>query len=156
MRCQSWKIDKKLIFGDFARVCVQIDVFGSSSNLLGMTLPFQFFWPKNHFIPFKSWFKSHNIPILCLKNPTQIGETHFGELWKVIFMLLFAYNWPIKFAGVHFMVRLSGWRITAAAEHGKQPWQPFVTTKLVIFMVVLHYKSQWVLKQKLSKIQILL
>ena len=106
MRCQSWKIVKKLIFGDFARVCVQIDVFGSSSNLLGMTVPFQFFRPKNHFIPFKTWCKSHKIPILCLKNPTQIREMHFGELWKVVFMLLLAYKWPLKFAYVHFMVRL--------------------------------------------------
>ena len=45
--------------------------------------------------------------------------------------------------------------LTAAAEHEKQPSQAFVNAKLVIFVIVLHLKSQQVLRQKLIKIKIL-
>ena len=86
---------------------VQIDVFWTSPILPGMTGPFQLFRPKNHLIPCKSWYKSHKIPILWVKNPTQIGEMHFWERWKVIFKLLLVHKQPIKLAGVHFMVKIS-------------------------------------------------
>jgi len=75
---------------------VQIDVFWTCPILPGMTGLFQLFRPKNHLIACKSWYKSHKIPILCLTNPTQIGEMHFWERWKVIFMLLLVHKWPIK------------------------------------------------------------
>ena len=105
---KNWqKLDFSGFYGDFTRVCAQIDVFWSNPNLLGTVRPFQLFRPKNHLITFKTWYKSHKIPILCLKNPTQIGHMYFGDLQKWIFMLLWAHKWPIKLAGVHFMVGIS-------------------------------------------------
>ena len=122
---KNWqKLDFLAFYEDFTPVWVQIDVFCSCTNLLGMTGPFQFFRPKNHFIPFKSWYKSHNIPILCLKYPTQIREMRFWELQKVIFMLLLADKWPIKLAGVYFIVRISGWRINSCSW----AWRTTLTT----------------------------
>ena len=106
-------MEKKLISRDFTGVGVQIDVFWTCPNLLGTEGPFQLFRPKNHLITFKTWYKSHKIPILCLINPTQIGDMRFRELRKVIFMLLLANKWPIKLAGVYFMVRISGWGINS-------------------------------------------
>ena len=111
---KNWqKLDFSGFYGDFTPVWVQIDVFGTCPNLLGRDGPFQLFRPKNHWITFKTWYKSHKIPILCLKNPTQIAEMHFWERWKVIFMLLLANKWPIKLAGVHFMVIMSDQRINS-------------------------------------------
>ena len=111
---KNWqKLDFSGFYGDFTRVCAQIDVFWSNPNLLGTARPFQLFRPKNHLITFKTWYKNHKIPILCLKNPTQIGHMYFGDLQKWIFMLLWAHKWPIKLAGVYFMVRISGWGINS-------------------------------------------
>ena len=106
-------MEKKWISRDFTGVGVQIDVFWTCPNLLGTEGPFQLFRPKNHLFTFKTWYKSHKIPILCRKNPTQIAEMHFREQWKVIFMQLMANKWPIKLAGVYFMVRISGWGINS-------------------------------------------
>ena len=109
---KNWqKLDFSGFYGDFTRVWAQIDVFWSNPNLLGTDRPFQLFRPKNHLITFKTWYKSHKIPILCLKKPTQIGHMCFGDLQKVIFMLILAYKWPIMLAGEHFMAKFSGWRI---------------------------------------------
>ena len=111
---KNWKkLDFAGFYVDFKQGCLQIDVFWTNPNLLGMEGPFQLFRPKNHLITCKTWYKSHNIPILCLKNPTQIREMRFWELQKVIFMLLLAYKWPIKMADVYFMVKLSVWRINS-------------------------------------------
>jgi hypothetical protein len=110
------KLKKKWFCGilqDFTGAGVQIDAFWTCPNLLGTVRSFQLFRPKNHLITFKTWYKSHKIPILCLKNPTQIIEMPFRERWKVIFMLLLANKCPTKLAGVHFMVRISGWRINS-------------------------------------------
>ena len=123
---KNWqKLDFSGFYGDSTPVWVQIDVFWSNPNLLGTGGPFQLFRPKNHLITFKTWYKSHKIPILCLKNPTQIGHMCFGDLQKVIFMLILAYKWPIKLAGEHFMVRLSGWRINSSCWAWKTTFTSF-------------------------------
>ena len=111
---KNWqKLDFSGFYGDFMPVWVQIDVFGTCPNLLGREGPFQLFRLKNHLITCKTWYKSHKIPILWVKNPTQIGHMSFWEWWKVISMLLLAHKWPIKLAGVHFMVRKSDQRINS-------------------------------------------
>ena len=111
---KNWQnLDFSGFYVDFKQGCLQIDVFWTNPNLLGMEGPFQLFRPKNHLITCKTWYKSHKIPILCLKNPTQIGHMSFWEWWKVISMLLLAHKWPIKLAGVHFMVRISDQRINS-------------------------------------------
>ena len=111
---KNWeKLEFAGFYVDFKQGCLQIDVFWTNPNLLGMVRPFQLFRPKNHLITCKTWYKNHKIPILCLKNPTQIGEMSFWERWKVISMLLLAHKWPIKLAGVHFMLRISDQRINS-------------------------------------------
>ena len=111
---KNWQnLDFSGFYVDFKQGCLQIDVFWTNPNLLGMEGPFQLFRPKNHLITCKTWYKSHKIPILSLKNPTQIGEMSFWERWKVISMLLLAHKWPIKLAGVHFMLRISDQRINS-------------------------------------------
>ena len=122
---KNWQnLDFSGFYVDFKQGCLQIDVFWTNPNLLGMEGPFQLLGPKNHLITCKTWYKSHKIPILCLKNPTQIAEMHFWERWKVIFMLLLANKWPIKLAGVYFMVRISGWRINSCSW----AWRTTLTT----------------------------
>ena len=120
---------KKWISQDFTGVGMQIDVFWTNPNLLGMEGPFQLFRPKNHLITCKTWYKSHKIPILCLKNPTQIGHMSFWERWKVISMLLLAHKWPIKLAGVHFMVRISDQRIISCCWLWRTTWTSFCDCK---------------------------
>ena len=127
---KNWqKLDFSGFYGDFTPVWVQIDVFGTCPNLLGREGPFQLFRPKNHWITFKTWYKSHKIPILCLKNPTQIAEMHFWERWKVIFMLLLANKWPIKLAGVYFMARISDQRINSCCWAWKTTLTSFCDCK---------------------------
>ena len=153
---KNWqKLDFSGFYGDFTPVWVQIDVFGTCPNLLGTEGPFQLFRLKNHWITFKTWYKSHKIPILCLKNPTQIAEMHFWERWKVIFMLLLANKWPIKLASVYFMARISDQRINSCCWAWKTTLTSFCDAKLVNSDIVLHQKSCRVLKQKLAKIKIL-
>ena len=108
---------------------VQIDVFWTCPILPGMTGLFQLFRPKNHLIACKSWYKSHKIPILWVKNPTQIGEMHFWEQWKSIFMLLLVHKQLIKLAGVHFMVRISDQRINSCCWAWKTTLTSFCDCK---------------------------
>ena len=111
---KNWQnLDFSGFYVDFKQGCLQIDVFWTNPNLLGMAGPFQLFRPKNHLITCKTWYKSHKIPILSLKNPTQIGHMSFWERWKVISMLLLSHKWPIKLAGVHFMLRIFGQKFHA-------------------------------------------
>ena len=111
---KNWQnLDFSGFYVDFKQGCLQIDVFWTNPNLLGMAGPFQLFRPKNHLITCKTWYKSHKIPILWVKNPTQIGEMHFWEQWKSIFMLLLVHKQPIKLPGVHFMVKISDKRINS-------------------------------------------
>ena len=153
---KNWQnLDFSGFYVDFKQGCLQIDVFWTNPNLLGMEGLFQLLGPKNHLITCKTWYKSHKIPILCLKNPTQIAEMHFWEQWKVIFMLLLANKWQIKLAGVYFMARTSDQMINSCCWEWKTTLTSFCDAKLVNSDIVLHQKSCRVLKQKLAKIKIL-
>ena len=111
---KNWqKLDFSGFYASWRAVGVRIDVFWTSPNLLGRDGPSQLCRPKNQLIIFKTWYNSQKIPILCLKNPTQIGHMCFWELQKMIFMLFLANKWPIKLAGVNFMVIISGWGINS-------------------------------------------
>ena len=123
---KNWqKLDFSGFYASWRAVGVQIDVFWTSPNLLGRDGPSQLFRPRNQLITFKTWYKTHKIPILCLKNPTQIGHMCFWELQKMIFMLFLANKWPIKLAGVYFMVRISGWGITSCCWASKTTFTSF-------------------------------
>ena len=148
------KLDFSGFYGDFTPVWVQIDVFGTCPNLPGTVRLFQIFRPKNHLIACKTWYKSHKIPILCWKNPTQIRETPLQEPWKVIFMLLLANKWPIKLAGVHFMVRISDQRINSCCWAWKTTLTSFCDCKTSHFWHCFTPKELQSAKTKAIKNQI--
>ena len=151
---KNWqKLDFSGFYGDFTPVWVQIDVFWSNPNLLGTGRPFQLFRPKNHLITCKSWYKSHKIPILCWKNPTQIGHMCFGQLQKVIFMVLLANKWPIKLAGVYLMVRISGWGINSCCWAWKITFTSFCDFKTSHFCYCFELKESVGTKTKATQNQ---
>ena len=143
------------ILRDFTGGCVQIDGFFTSPNLLGIAGPFQLFRPKNQLITLKTWYKSHKIPTLWVKKPTQIGEMSFWEWWKVISMLFLAHKWPIKLAGVHFMLRISDQRINSCCWVWKTTLTSFCDCKTSQFWHCFTPKELQSAKIKVSKTKIL-
>ena len=127
---KNWqKLDFSGFYRDFTPVWVQIDVFWSNPNLLGTGCPFQLFRPKNHLITCKTWYKSHKIPILWVKNPTQIGHMCFWEVQKKISCYFWAHKWPTKLTCVYFMVRISSWGINSCCWAWKITFTSFCDFK---------------------------
>ena len=151
---KNWqKSDFSGFYGDSTPVWVQIDVFWSNPNLLGTGCPFQLFRPKNHLITCKTWYKSHKIPILWVKNPTQIGEMSFWERWKVISMLFLAHKWPTKLTGVYFMVRISSWGINSCCWAWKITFTSFCDFKTSHFCYPVALKESMGTKTKATENQ---
>ena len=140
-------------YGDFTPVWVQIDVFWSNPNLLGTGRPFQLFRLKNHLITCQTWYKSHKIPILWVKNPTQIGHMCFWEVQKQSFMLFLAHKWPTKLTGVYFMVRISGWGINSCCWAWKITFTSFCEFKTSHFCYCFELKESVGTKTKATENQ---
>ena len=151
---KNWqKLDFSGFYASWRAVGVQIDVFWTSPNLLGRDGPSQLFRPRNQLITFKTWYKTHKIPILCLKNPTQIGHMSFWERWKVISMLYLAHKWPIKLTGVHFMVKISDQRINSCCWAWKITFTSFCDFKTSHFCYPFALKESVGTKTKATKNQ---